>query len=1182
MRRIHRRFAIHSAACLVAQLLFLLPSSAPIWGQSQTSAVPHLVSYSALLKDASHHAVTGLAGVTFLIYADQDGGAPLWLETQNIQPDALGHYTVQLGGASAHGLPAEIFTTGEGRWLALRIGNEPEQPRVLLVAVPYAMKAADAETIGGLPPSAFVLANPRAANAAAGEDVAPPSSGGITGMGTVNTIPLWDSTSDIISSAISQTGTGTTAKIGINNAAPVVPLDVKGATTIRGIFTLPATSVATATAGKPSQQLSFVGSSFNSETTAAVNQTFRLQAEPAANNTAANSGTLNLLYGSGTSTPTETGLKIASNGQITFAPGQTFPGGGGTITGVTSGSGLVGGGTSGNVSLSLLTSCSVNQILKWNGTTWACSADGNSGGTIKGVTAGTDLTGGGTAGVVTVNLDTTKVPQLNAANVFTGDQLVNGNLSSTGLMSASGFNIGGTPFAFGSATHNNSFLGFAGNATTTGSDNVGTGLQALASVSSGFANTATGYQAMILNTTGANNTADGIQALALNTTGFYNAAVGSLALNKNSGGSYNSALGQQTLSANTTGNYNSAIGYNAGPDASHPSLINSTAIGSFSQVTQSNSLVLGSINGVNGSNADTLVGIGTTAPTAKLDVHGTANFTGAVTFAAGQIFPGTGTITGVTAGTGLTGGGSSGGVTLNVDTSKVVTGITAGTDLTGGGTGGVLTLNLDTTKIPVLSGANTFTSNQTFNANLIATNVGIGTSSPAAPLQIDHKPPSGGQDVVMITSGKGTDVASLLIQNTAPGGRLRAGAGTSAAYLASSGPLLFIAGDTGSPSFPSAAAMMIDTTGHVSFGQQITGSLNATGVVQGSLFQISGIPFAFGNVTNFNAFLGFAGNQTTTGNQETASGYQALLSDINGEANVANGYQAMFSNTRGVENAALGSQALYSNTTGSGNSAIGFSALYGNQTGESNIAIGSGALLSSGGSYNIGIGYVAFEGLTSGSYNTCVGYNCEVGVDGLNFATAIGTFATVNQSNSLVLGSKALSGLTSNTAIGIDEPSPTNILTVLKGGGNAIADGWSTYSSRRWKTNIQTLPDALAKVEQLRGVSYDLKDNGKHEIGVIAEEVGAVVPEVVTFEADGKDARGVDYSRLTAVLIEAVKEQQREIQDQLGQIRKQQRQIARLSSKVGVLESGLHQTRAVRQKLQPKPKAAPVAMSGTN
>ena len=71
-----------------------------------------------------------------------------------------------------------------------------------------------------------------------------------------------------------------------------------------------------------------MASAFNSSTSTAVAQTFQLQAEPAGNDTAAPSGTLNLLYGSGTAAPAETGLKISNKGVITFAPGQTFPGGG--------------------------------------------------------------------------------------------------------------------------------------------------------------------------------------------------------------------------------------------------------------------------------------------------------------------------------------------------------------------------------------------------------------------------------------------------------------------------------------------------------------------------------------------------------------------------------------------------------------------------------------------------------------------------------------------------------------------------------------------------------------------------------------------------------------------------------------------------------------------------------------
>jgi hypothetical protein len=99
----------------------------------------------------------------------------------------------------------------------------------------------------------------------------------------------------------------------------------------------------------------------------------------------------------------------------------------GPISGVTAGAGLAGGGTKGNVTLSLLTTCSSGQVLQWNGSTWVCATSKGTG-TITGVTAGTDLTGGGTSGNVTLNLDTTKVPQLASNNNFAGNLNVAGML----------------------------------------------------------------------------------------------------------------------------------------------------------------------------------------------------------------------------------------------------------------------------------------------------------------------------------------------------------------------------------------------------------------------------------------------------------------------------------------------------------------------------------------------------------------------------------------------------------------------------------------------------------------------------------------------------------------------------------------------------------------------------------
>jgi hypothetical protein len=338
-----------------------------------------------------------------------------------------------------------------------------------------------------------------------------------------------------------------------------------------------------------------------------------------------------------------------------------FAGGDGTITGVTtaSGSGLTGGGTSGTLNLALTNTCAANQVLQWNGTSWICAAVGT--GTITGVTAGTDLTGGGTSGNVTLNLNTTALnstyAQLAAANTFTGNQTVSGNLSATGAVTGSSFNIGSNAFAFGSYTNGNVFLGFSGNTTmtayfdtatgyqafysnTTGNENTASGATALYSNTTGASNTATGVGALSSNTSGSINTASGFGALGSSTTGGSNTASGAAALSSNTTGSSNTASGSSALSKNTTGGQNTAVGYFSGltidssnmtannntflgalAEASTGTLTNVTAIGSYSSVSESNALVLGCVSGQNRCPAAVNVGIGTTAPSATLDVY---------------------------------------------------------------------------------------------------------------------------------------------------------------------------------------------------------------------------------------------------------------------------------------------------------------------------------------------------------------------------------------------------------------------------------------------------------------------------------------------------------------------------------------------------------------------------------
>lgn len=95
--------------------------------------------------------------------------------------------------------------------------------------------------------------------------------------------------------------------------------------------------------------------------------------------------------------------------------------------------------------------------------------------------------------------------------------------------------------------------------------------------------------------------------------------------------------------------------------------------------------------------------------------------------------------------------------------------------------------------------------------------------------------------------------------------------------------------------------------------------------------------------------------------------------------------------------------------------------------------------------------------------------------------------------------------------------------------GSVEAQEFVTNSAARFKDNIETLTDASDSVRQLRGVRYVLKESGKESFGVIADEVQVVFPEVVSSDEETGEVNGVNYTALTALLIEAIKEQGEQI-----------------------------------------------------
>ena len=170
----------------------------PTGEKSVSAEVPRLINLNGVMKNREGRPLTGTVGVKFALYKDQEGAAPLWSEIQNIQFDDEGRYSAVLGAYSGEGLPGDLFTTNETHWLGIQplLTNEVEQARVLLASVPYAIKAGDADTIGGKPASAFVLAD--GSNWSKGTAQALPSSTGqtptvsaISGTGTANRLVKW-------------------------------------------------------------------------------------------------------------------------------------------------------------------------------------------------------------------------------------------------------------------------------------------------------------------------------------------------------------------------------------------------------------------------------------------------------------------------------------------------------------------------------------------------------------------------------------------------------------------------------------------------------------------------------------------------------------------------------------------------------------------------------------------------------------------------------------------------------------------------------------------------------------------------------------------------------------------------------------------------------------------------------
>ncbi len=218
-------------------------STTPAAASTSQTLVPQLIKFSGTLTDLAGKAISGPVDVTFSLYSEESGGTPLWYESQTVNANAAGEYTTLLGAMTATGVPMDLFTSGQARWLGVAVRGLPEQSRILLVSVPYAMTSGNAEMLGGKPAADYLLASQSGTSstttAVVGTSSTSTTSGrtakqattaspqSITTGPTANYIAGWESDGSTLgASNIYQDPT--TNDIGIGTTAPLASAEIAG------------------------------------------------------------------------------------------------------------------------------------------------------------------------------------------------------------------------------------------------------------------------------------------------------------------------------------------------------------------------------------------------------------------------------------------------------------------------------------------------------------------------------------------------------------------------------------------------------------------------------------------------------------------------------------------------------------------------------------------------------------------------------------------------------------------------------------------------------------------------------------------------------------------------------------------------------------------------------------------
>jgi hypothetical protein len=327
-----------------------------------------------------------------------------------------------------------------------------------------------------------------------------------------------------------------------------------------------------------------------------------------------------------------------------------------------------------------------------------------------------------------------------------------------------------------------------------------------------------------------------------------------------------------------------------------------------------------------------------------------------------------------------------------------------------------------------------------------------------------------------------------------------------------------------------------------------------------------GYQAGYSNVTGAeNTFIGNKAGTATTSGYNVAVGSQAMLTNTSGTG-VAIGQNALYSQTSGTNNNALGGGTLFNNTTGSSNTGIGHNALYANTTGNNNTGIGyqAGNVITTGGG-NTSIGQSAHNALTTGSNNVAIGAGAGQSITTGSQTIYMGYNAYASSSsvvNEIVISTYLAGGKGSQTAFLFANSSAGAGGSYYNGANSAT---WNITSDQRLKKNIVTNTDGLDKITaiQVRNFEYCLPEEvslplkptdavvkSGVQLGVIAQELQAVLPDCVSTESTG--VMSVNSESVMWHLVTAVQQLNTIVNTQATTIATMQAQITALNTKVGI------------------------------